>query len=154
MSTEHDVEHRRAADEYVRRLLRAVGGHIGLLSIFDGDRQLFLGADGLPDPAAREIPLLESFCKYIKDHGCQLIVDDVQQETRVASHPLITELAVQAYAGWQVTGNDGEVVGVLCAMDDAPHHWTSGEITSLMELAHECGPTVRAAAAAQSGSAV
>lgn len=148
-TSDADREHRRLADAYVRRLMEQVGGHIGLLSIFDGDRQLFLGAIGLPDPEAREIPLLESFCRFIKDQGCQLVVDDVSTETRVAAHPLVAELHVRAYAGWQVTGDDGAVLGVLCAMDDHPRRWSSQELTALMELAHECGPTVRAAAAAR-----
>lgn len=146
-----EAELRRAADAYVRRLLEQVGGRIGLLSIFEGDRQHFLGAEGLPDPEAREIPLLESFCQFIKDGGHQLVVDDVATETRVAVHPLVAELDIRAYAGWQVASPDGEVVGVLCAMDDRPRRWTTGELTTLMDLARACEPTVRAAVAAREG---
>jgi GAF domain-containing protein len=146
-----EAELRQAADAYVRRLLEQVGGRFGLLSIFEGDRQHFLGADGLPDPEAREIPLLEGFCQFIRDGGHQLVVDDVAIDTRVAVHPLVAELDIRAYAGWQVAGADGEVVGVLCAMDDRPRQWTNGELTALMDLARECGPTVRAAVAARAG---
>lgn len=74
---------REAADTYVRRLLEQVGGHIGLLSIFD----------------------------------------DVATET----------------------------LGVLCAMDDRPRRWTTGELTALTDLAQACGPTVRAAVARRAG---
>lgn len=102
---------REAADTYVRRLLEQVGGHIGLLSIFD----------------------------------------DVATETRVAIHPLVAELDIRAYAGWQVTGAGGETLGVLCAMDDRPRRWTTGELTALTDLAQACGPTVRAAVARRAG---
>ena len=95
----------------------------------------------------REIPLLEGFCKYVRDHGRQLIVDDVRNDTGIATHPLVIELDVKSYAGWHVPGADGRPIGVLCAMDDRPREWTSAELTVLMELAHECGPTVRDVAA-------
>ena len=139
----------RAGDEYARRLREALGSHIGVLSVFVGDRQIFVGTDGLPEHlrGTSEIPVLEGFCKHVRDTGCQLIVDDVRLETAIATHPLVTELDVHAYAGWHVTGADGQPVGVLCAMDDHPREWTSRELTTLMELAHECRPTVRAAVA-------
>lgn len=139
-----------AGDQYARRLRDALGVRVGVLSIFVEDRQLFIGTDGLPESlrGVREIPVLEGFCSFVRDSGSQLIVDDVRHEPGLASHPLVGELDVHAYAGWHVTGEDGRPVGVLCGMHDEPRAWSSYELTTLMELAHECAPTVRAAVAA------
>lgn len=134
-----------AVADLVRERLQA---RISLLSTFEGDRHFFIGASGLPTELdqSREIPLIESFCDYVLRRGAQLVVDDVRLETRVAAHPLIHELGIQSYAGWQVT-DDGRTLGVLSVMDDKTRAWTSPELLFLAEQAQECAPTVRAAIA-------
>ena len=150
-----DRAHDRAEDGYARRLRTALGSKLAILSIFVDDRQIFVDTDGLPARyvGCREIPVLEGFCKYVHDHGRQLIVDDVRDEDRIAVHPIVGELGIEAYAGWHVTGQDGRPVGVLAALDDHPRAWSSGELLALMELAHESGPWVREAAARSRGAA-
>jgi GAF domain-containing protein len=139
----------RAGDDYARRLREALGTSAAVLAVFVRDRQIFLGTDGLPVllDGVRQIPVLEGFCRYIRDSGRQLIVDDARREIGIATHPLVVALDVQAYAGWHVPGEDGRPIGLLCALDDRPRQWSSAELTMLMELAHECGPTVRAVSA-------
>jgi GAF domain-containing protein len=136
-------------DDYARRLRTALGTSYAILSIFVDDRQLFIGTDGLPDRfrGCRELPAIEGFCKYVHDHGCQLILDDVHEDHGVSLHPLVGELGIGAYAGWHVTGESGRPVGVLAVLEDHARVWTSGELLTLMELAHASGPMVRAAAA-------
>jgi hypothetical protein len=147
MVSDHDLD--RQGDDVARRVRDQLSSRYAALSIFVGDRQLFIGTDGMPArlEGTRDIPALEGFCKYVHDHGCQLVVDDVRDEDRIAFHPLVGELGVEAYAGWHVTGEDGRPVGVLAALDDRPHAWSSGELLALMELAHASGPLVRSAAA-------
>ncbi|MEI5672213.1 MULTISPECIES: GAF domain-containing protein [Nocardioides] len=157
MDTTSENDAFEAGDGYTRRLREALGSRLSLLSVFVGDRQILLGADGLPEQlqGVREIPLVAGFCKHVKDTGAQLIVDDVRDETGIATHPLVVELGIEAYAGWHVTDESGRPVAVLCAMDDHPRAWSSGELLTLMELAHDCGSIVRGfAARAERGSAV
>lgn len=136
-------------DAVAQLVRRHLGARIALLSTFEGDRHFFIGADGLPDELdrSREIPLIESFCDYVLRRGAQLVVDDVRLETRVSAHPLIAELGILSYAGWQVTGTDGRTIGVLSVMDDEPRAWTSAELLFLSDQALACAPTVRAAIA-------
>ena len=79
MSSSDRVSTDREGHEHALRVRRALGGHVGVLSVFVGDRQIFVGTDGLPEhlQGVREIPALEGFCKHVKDTGCQLIVDDL-----------------------------------------------------------------------------
>jgi len=149
VATSSFSEHCRAGDEYARRLREALDSPVAVLSAFVGDRQLFLGTAGLPESlqGVREMPALEGFCKYVWENGCQLVVDDTQVETGIATHPLVVELGVRAYAGWHIVGQDGQPVGVLAAMECDPRAWSSTELLTLLELAQECGPTVRAVVA-------
>ena len=135
-------------DDVARRVRDELGARIALLSTFEDERHFFIGAAGLSGELdrRREIALIESFCAYVLDHGVQLIVDDVSTETRVAAHPLIAELGIHSYAGWQIT-DEGRIIGVLSVMDDKPRQWTSRELLRLMEHAHDCLPLVRAAIA-------
>lgn len=122
----------------------ALAASFAMLSIFDveNSRQLIVGVDGLPVEFAgvREIPMVESYCGYVHDHGCQLVVDDVSQELQIASHPVAHQLGIQSYAGWHVSSREGRTIGVLCVMDAVPRTWTSREVLDLMEMAHACAP--------------
>lgn len=142
---EPSAQHRRL-DEVAHRVRGLLRTSIALVSTFEGGRHYFVGAAGLPPELdrAREIPMIESFCTYVHEGGSQLVVDDVRHETRVAAHPLIGELGIRAYAGWQITDDEGLVVGVLSVMDDQPRAWTAAELTVLVEQADACGPDVRA----------
>jgi hypothetical protein len=142
---EHGAEHQRY-DELARRVRDQFGARMSLLSTFEGGRHFFIGAAGLPPELerAREIPMIESFCAYVREQGSQLIVDDVALETRVTAHPLLAELGIRSYAGWQITGVDGDTIGVLSVMDDKPRAWTAGELIALMEEAHATAPALRA----------
>jgi hypothetical protein len=148
-------EHFRAGDDYARRLREVVGSHIAVLSVFLGEHQIILGSAGLPAAmqGVREIPVLAGFCTYVHATGNQLVVDDIRDETSIATHPMFDELGVQAYAGWHVRGADGQPAGVLAALEDRPRAWGSAELLPLMDLALECAPTVRALVAARTPDA-
>lgn len=150
MDTTTDSAHYLAGDGIARRLREALGSRLAVLSVFLGERQLFVGTDGLPEELqdVREIPVIAGFCKYVFDSGVQLIVDDVSVETGIATHPLVDQLGVRAYAGWHITDEDGRPIGVLAVMEDETRTWSSPELLVLMELAHECVPLVRAVRAA------
>lgn len=141
-------------DELARRVRDQFGARMSLLSTFEDGRHFFIGAAGLPPELerAREIPMIESFCVYVREQGSQLIVDDVALETRVTAHPLLAELGIRSYAGWQITGVDGDTIGVLSVMDDKPRTWTAPELLRLMEEAHAAAPAVRATVAHGGGA--
>lgn len=145
MDTEQEL--RLAADDHARGLQQAIGARVVVLSLFAGNgRHLFIGSAGLPPrlEGQWEIPEMEMLCQHLETSGGQLIVDDVRTESDFASHPLLAELDVHAYAGWHVPDRDGRPIGILAATADRPRTWSSAELTILMERAHACGPTLAA----------
>jgi GAF domain-containing protein len=51
--------------------------------------------------------------------------------------------AVAAYAGMPLTDAQGNVLGVLCATDTTPRHWTSEQRGDLTDLAAACSAELR-----------
>ena len=127
-------------DHYARLVRRLLQVPIGLVSLVEPDRQLFRGADGLPDllDAVRETPLSHSFCQYVVKDASPLVIRDARLDARLADNPAIEELHVIAYAGWPLIDVRGQVIGSLCAIDSSPRTWTAEEIDTLQDLAAAC----------------
>ena len=96
----------------VRRLLHVT---IGLVSLVEPDRQVFRGADGLPDllDNVRETPLSHSFCQYVVKGASPLVISDSRRDARLAGNPAIEELDVIAYrrGDCHARGPRGRVLG-------------------------------------------
>ncbi|WP_323793905.1 GAF domain-containing sensor histidine kinase [Nocardioides sp.] len=131
-------------DHYARLLQRSLGVPVGLVSIVEEYRQVFLGALGLPDPwqEARETPLSHSFCQYVVAREEPLIIEDAREEPFLADNLAIPVLGVIAYAGWPITDSRGKVVGSLCAIDGEPRAWTPVDLENLRDLAAACSAEI------------
>lgn len=127
-------------DHYARLVRRTIGVPVGFVSIVGPDRQVFPGAQGLPEPwqTARETPLTHSFCKYVVADAKPLVVTDARQDARLATNAAVTDLGVVAYAGWPVTDYRGQIVGSLCAIDVRARSWSSLDLENLADLAVAC----------------
>jgi GAF domain-containing protein len=67
--------------------------------------------------------------------GSPLIIDDITDHPVLRDHSAAQSGAVGAYIGIPITDDAGHPVGTLCAWDTQPHHWSSGEIQIMTDLA-------------------
>ncbi|MEU1734719.1 SpoIIE family protein phosphatase [Streptosporangium sp. NPDC020145] len=126
----------------VARTLRAP---VALVSLVEGDRQVFPGLAGLTGPWAesRQSPLSHSLCRYVVTDGEPLVLTDARLDERVRAVPAVAELGMVAYAGMPLTDEDGRVLGSLCAVDTTARRWTNAELTDLADLAAACSSELR-----------
>ncbi len=131
-------------DRYARMVRNALHTPIALVTLVEGDRQVFPGASGLPEPyrSTRETPLSHSFCKHVMADDRPLVTSDARDDARLATNPAIDELGVVAYAGWPIHDHTGRVIGTLCAIDTEPRTWTETDLQLLEDLAVACSTEV------------
>ena len=127
-------------DHYARLVRRSLSAPVGLVTLIQPDRQVFVGADGLPEEllASRETPLSHSFCQHVVADGGPLIVRDVREDERLADNLAIADLGAVAYAGTPITDHEGRTIGTLCAIDTQVHDWTEEDARNLGDLAAAC----------------
>lgn len=127
-------------DRYARMVRRTLGVPVALVSIVEETRQVFPGAQGLPEPyqLARETPLSHSFCQYVVKDERPLVVTDARLDPQLADNLAIVDLQVVAYAGWPLTDHTGRTIGSLCAIDTRPRVWTDADLETLEDLAALC----------------
>jgi PAS domain S-box-containing protein len=134
-----------APDPALDRLARVVCGAlqvpVALICLLEGDRQIFLGLEGLTGSlaATRQTPLSQSFCQYAVAAGSDLVVEDAREDARLRQLPAVTELGLVAYAGVPLFAPGGSALGTLCAIDRVSRHWTPGELAILHDLAGIAG---------------
>jgi two-component sensor histidine kinase len=102
---------------------------VALVSLVDTRRQFFKSTFGLPEPwkSERETPLTHSFCQHVVSRAAPLVIEDATLDPLVCDNLAIPELNVRAYLGIPLRSEAGHVLGSLCAIDSAPHQWTSRE---------------------------
>lgn len=127
-------------DRYARLVRRMLDVPVGLVSLVEATRQVFVGAEGLPGPyqQTRQTPLSHSFCQYVVSDRAPLVIRDARVDPRLRDNLAIPDLGVVAYAGWPVTDHEGTVIGSLCAIDTVPRDWTPTELDNLADLAASC----------------
>jgi serine phosphatase RsbU (regulator of sigma subunit) len=127
-------------DRYARIVRRALGVPIALVTIIEDERQVFVGAVGLPEPyqTTRETPLSHSFCQYVVKDQKPLVITDARQDDQLRHNLAIEDLSVVAYLGWPLTDATGTVIGALCAIDSQPREWTATDLSILEDLAGAC----------------
>jgi diguanylate cyclase (GGDEF)-like protein/PAS domain S-box-containing protein len=132
-----DTAAEEAFDRFTRLAARCLKVPVALISLVDDHRQFFKSAVGLPEPWAsrREMPLSHSFCQYGVTMAGPLIVSDAREHPWLEENLGIRELGAIAYAGFPLVTVDGQVLGMFCVIDTAPHPWSDGELATLRELA-------------------
>ena len=127
-------------DRYARMVRRALDVPVALVSLVEDARQVFVGADGLPEPHAtvRHTPLSHSFCQYVVQDARPLVITDARLDVRLQDNPAIPDLDVVAYAGVPLRDAAGKAIGSLSAIDPEPRAWTDEELSALEDLAEAC----------------
>jgi serine phosphatase RsbU (regulator of sigma subunit) len=115
------------------RLLGADAASISLL----GDVETVVGGDGLAAGVlGRQVPLDESLCAVVLDHGpTPLVVPDARLESGLAELPPVADGRVGALVGVPLVVFDGSPIGALIAYSRQPRDWADSEITLLRQLA-------------------
>lgn len=83
----------------------------------------------------RTHPLPDSLCVYTVVSGSPLVIDDIANHPVLRDHSAAKSGVVGAYIGIPIIDNAGRPVGTLCAWDAQPHHWSSGEVQIMTDLA-------------------
>jgi len=132
-----DTPPEEAFDRLTRLAARLLGTPSALLSLVDGSRQFFKSIHGAPPALAgvTETPLSYSICARVVASGRPLVVPDLAADPELASHPLVTQVGVRAYAGYPVVAAGGQVLGSFCVCDTRPHAWGAAELAALADLA-------------------
>lgn len=124
-------------DRLTRLVAKSLSVPVALVSLVDTKRQFFKSTYGLPEPwkTDRETPLTHSFCQHVVASAAPLVVEDATLDPLVCNNLAITDLNVRAYLGIPLISVDGHVLGSLCAIDSAPHQWTTQEQEILADFA-------------------
>jgi GAF domain-containing protein len=132
-----DAPRARILDRLVRLAAGLVQAPIAMLTIVEGERQVFAAQTGLPEELARpgSTGLEYSICQHAVSRGRPLIVGDAPSHSLLRDHPAVVDLGVVAYAGIPLVMASGYAVGTLCAVDLVPRDWSDDHLAQLALLA-------------------
>lgn len=133
-----DTPPEEAYDRLTRLASRMLRVPVALITILDHDRQFFKSSFGLSEPwkTRAQTPLSHSFCQYVAIRNEPLVVEDAREHPLVKDNLAIGDLGVIAYLGVPLQLSGEDPFGVLCIIDQNPHHWSEDDVQTLTELAH------------------
>lgn len=120
-------------DAVTRCLAWSLHVPVTLISLVDAERQWFMCRVGLE---ASETPREISFCGHAVCGAEPLVIANALEDARFADNPLVLGPShIRAYLGVPLVTAEGHALGTLCAIDTAPHAWSSGDIRQARDLA-------------------
>src|SRR5205823_6055159 len=75
---------------------------------------------------------------HVLTTGLPVVVDDVAHDPRVPEDAPLRLFGVRAFLGFPIRDQDGEPVGVCCALDLRPRVWTADEMRAVDHAAEAC----------------
>lgn len=111
---------------------------IALVSLLDGNRQVFVGRFGLD---AEGTPIEQSFCRHAVAQDSPLVVHDAGEDARFCFNGLVTgEPGIRFYAGVPLRVRarpelDAKGIGAFCLIDTRPREFTDADVARLSGLA-------------------
>ena len=119
-------------ERIVRLACRIFEVPTALVTLVAQDRQFHVAEQGF---GSREIPLSQSFCRFVVDDDQPMEVSDARLDERFRANPLVTgDKHVRFYAGRPLHSPGGVPVGALCILDTAPRTLTADQRDLLAEL--------------------
>ncbi|MEK8089357.1 GAF domain-containing protein [Thermithiobacillus plumbiphilus] len=79
-----------------------------------------------------DLPVLESYCLFVRDSGCIFLTEDALHDTRVAGHP--KQRVVQSYCGVPLFDGD-DLFGTICHFDYRSIPFSKEDVWVLEEVA-------------------
>ncbi|MBA2690795.1 MAG: GAF domain-containing protein [Burkholderiales bacterium] len=108
----------RAAVVYLNSLTRH---RFTSLYRFDGEtlhNLIFYDRENPEIQNCSDIPVLASYCVFVRESRATFATHDAQQDERVGNHP--KRKTVQAYCGVPLLDQDGKMFGTICHFDFKP----------------------------------
>lgn len=141
---------RTSTTNLLRRALAAEGLRGALRFISERTQHRFLGVYCFDEPMLRtrgfydredpsasppdDIPIMSSYCVFVREGGATFMVDDAAADERVADHPKRRQLL--SYCGVPLLDADGQMFGTVCLYDVVARSFQPGDI----ELLEQLGP--------------
>ena len=132
-----DADRREILDRLAALAAELSDSPVALVTIVEGDRQVFAAQHGLPEDlaAAGQTPIDYSLCQYAVTSGRPLIVGSLADSAMLKGHPARDALGVAAYAGVPLFLGSGQAIGTLCVVDFVARRWTDDVLARLALLA-------------------
>ena len=126
-----------AFDRITRMVAKILHIPISVISLVTDSEQFFKSAVGLQEPWAttRTTPLSHSLCQHTMTRATSLVISDARHHPLAKDNLAVSEMGVVAYAGVPLQTRDGDVLGVLCAVDVQPRLWSAEELSILYDFA-------------------
>jgi sigma-B regulation protein RsbU (phosphoserine phosphatase) len=133
-----DTGPEEAFDRLTRLAATLLGTPFSFVTVVDDARSYWKSSTGVEsvDPADRQHPVEQSFCKYVIASDPELIVGDTRRDPRTRDNASIDLLDVHAWAGFPIRSPDGQVLGTFCAWDTVTRDWTPHDVEVLDTLSH------------------
>lgn len=132
-----DPAHHALFHASARKAANAFDTRYAQVSLIDADSVSAPGSllPTLADGGA--MPRQDSLCTHVAQADGALVINDLGGDPRAEGVTLVSRYQLRFYAGMPLHSLQGEVVGCLCLMDDAPRSLSTEELALLAELAAE-----------------
>lgn len=143
-------------DRLAELAARATGVPVVLIELVGDDEQSVVGCSGLEESWAsrRALPVSWGLGAEVVAGGKPVLVDDQASDPARSGDPSVSGLGAAAQACFPLAGADGQVIGVLTAIDHRPRAWGERDrrvlaaaavcVLDLVELRAEMGQRLRA----------
>ncbi len=120
--------------ERITRIARsALRVPVAAITVMRPDKQWFKSVSGW---AISELPTQMSLCAHTIESNELTIVDDTTRDKRFTDHPLVAGRPhFRFYAGFPLSGLEGQTIGTFCVMDIRPRSVTASEKQLILDLA-------------------
>jgi hypothetical protein len=116
---------------------RLVRAPVGLISLVESDRDIWVGVVGVPDEIAAQggTTVRPSFCQaIIATQGAPLAINDARADPIFREVPGVAMFGIVACLGVPVITRAGAALGSLCVYDFVPREWTADDVEALSAL--------------------
>lgn len=130
-----DSEPERRFDDIAKLAAAALDMPIAMVSFVDDERQWSMASVGI---ARGDVPRAQSFCTHAITQDWLLVIEDTSVDTRVNATVMVSGPAqARFYAGAPLITPEGQRVGTVCVMDQAPRTLARRELDILAGLARQ-----------------
>src|SRR3954466_3808176 len=132
-------------DALARLAARVMGTRFGLVTLILPDGQEHLGRSDRSLPTRTDVPDVNVQCAHVVAARTPLVFADARTEPRFSGHPAAQAGMLRFYAGAPIVDHDGQVLGVVCAIDPEPRKEVSElALSALADIAAEASTLLQA----------